>query len=361
LHFLRKINPFSNLAYSLESNQYLIITILKTKITLKEVWKTIHADLIGKDSNRGITLTYGWMANQTGHFALGFIPTLVVFHFLNDALLSLIYVASFWTAFEIYNASSPLFMKAYKGNGAFKLHWSNLLYDTFTDLNFFWLGGATCFIIIDFHRYFMFGLLIGLFAILFSVRFWFLTKLYQQNAFFPYQFRLSQWRADINELHSKVVNQFVKELPSNKHFLVFGHKGSGKTKLMVGMANEASIRKRKSTYTTFSKWVTLLQEDNNTLKETGNSLWLWTESDILVIDDINPGLPKEADKYLANDALSYIKLQHEARNAKALVETNVIWIVGSCAKEETTDNWIEMLQKLKVDPDNIIVIDLDKI
>jgi hypothetical protein len=46
-----------------------------SNITLKDVWKVLHADLIGKDSHRGITLTYGWFANQVGHFALGFVPS----------------------------------------------------------------------------------------------------------------------------------------------------------------------------------------------------------------------------------------------------------------------------------------------
>ncbi len=44
-------------------------------ISSKHVLKQLKDDLIGKDSYRGVTLTYTWLANQFGHFSLGFIPT----------------------------------------------------------------------------------------------------------------------------------------------------------------------------------------------------------------------------------------------------------------------------------------------
>lgn len=336
------------------------MAILKNKISLKEILKTLHADLIGKDSNRGITLTYGWMANQVGHFSLGFIPSFFVYLFTQNSLSSLIYVSVFWLLFEIYNASSPLYKKEYKGNRSFKLQWGNLLFDTFTDLCFFWLGAATFYLSINFDILIFIFLLIGLFGLFFSIRFWILTKLYQQNAQFPFQFRLSQWNAPISKENVSIINKFLHAQSGNNHFLVFGSKGSGKTTLMVGLANEVAIRSRKSTYTTFSKWVNLLQEDKDTLNETKNVLWNWLDSDLLLIDDINPGTPVQANKCTSEEVHDYIIQNFEDRNIKALNELNVAWVIGSCSSNETVENWKNMLLKLTVLKENMHVIDLDK-
>lgn len=334
---------------------------MKSKITLKEIWKTIHADLIGKDCHRGITLTYGWMANQVGHFSLGFIPTFFVYWYTQNIYNSFFYVAGFWLLFEIYNASSPLYKKEYKGNGSFKPKWGNLTFDTFTDLCFFWLGGITFFLIVNYQQTILFIILTGVFGLFFSSRYWFLTKLFQQNAFFPFQFRLSQWNAPIDKDYISILNKFLKESPQQKHFLVFGSKGKGKTTLMVGLANEVAIKHKKATYATFSKWVTLIQEDDQTLKTTSNSLWDWANSDFLLIDDINPGTPTQANKYNSSDAFSYIVQNYPERNTHALNKLNVAWIVGSCAPDETKENWIEMLENLTIDRKDIFVIDLDQI
>jgi hypothetical protein len=75
---------------------------MSKKITAKQIWQTIHKDLIGKDSHRGITLTYGWFANQLGHLSLGFIPSAILHIVGFTAEKSFLYVALFWLLFEIY-------------------------------------------------------------------------------------------------------------------------------------------------------------------------------------------------------------------------------------------------------------------
>jgi glucokinase len=42
--------------------------------------KQLNYDLIGKDSYRGITLSYAYLANQTGHFALAFVPSAGIYY-----------------------------------------------------------------------------------------------------------------------------------------------------------------------------------------------------------------------------------------------------------------------------------------
>lgn len=333
-----------------------------SNITLKDVWKVLHADLIGKDSHRGITLTYGWFANQVGHFALGFVPSYFLHVGLNISYAhSAFSTAIFWTAFEIGNVLSPLYKKEYKGNKSFKVQWVNIVFDMFTDLCFFWIG-CTLFYLSQVHdKTVMTLFLTGLSLLFLAIRYWFLTKLYQQNALFPYQFRLSQWDVEIQKDYTTLIADFLKKKPEGKHFIVLGQKGKGKTRLMVGMANEFSIRHRKCTYTTMSKWASMLEEDDQTLKDSSFSLWDWSNSQFLLIDDINPGNPCESNKTSCIETYNYIVKQHEERNVSALRTMNVAWVVGECCNGETADDWKNMIQKLHVPKDSIFIIDLNKL
>jgi len=69
---------------------------------------------IGKDSYRGVSLTYAWLANQFGHFSLGFLPTVFLFSFykflLQEAYVNNtkkpflfgVIIAVVWFLFEIF-------------------------------------------------------------------------------------------------------------------------------------------------------------------------------------------------------------------------------------------------------------------
>lgn len=334
--------------------------ILKNKITLNEIYKTLYADLIGKDSHRGITLTYGWMANQVGHFSLGFIPTYITFLIIENPVRSFLIVALFWLCFEFINALSPLYKKEYNGNGVFKVQWGNLIFDTLTDLSFFWFGGLTSLLLETLDATVFYVLLIMTLALFFAGRYWFVVKLYQQNAFFPFQFRLSQWNSPIHSENVQPLIELLTKQDRNKHFLVIGKKGRGKTSLMVGLANEFAILKNKSTYTTFSKWLSLLNENTSVNKQISLSLWNWTESDFLIIDDINPGEPIDANKYTAADILLYIESKESERNKIVLQNMNVAWIIGDFHQADNAQLFSNVLIKLGINAKNIFVIDLNR-
>src|SRR5687767_14493009 len=89
-----------------------------SRIGAKEILRQLKADLIGKDSYRGVTLTYSWLANQVGHFALGFIPTIVLYFYLvkyttmhKPIYIAPIIVSAFWFLFELWNVLGPLVIK----------------------------------------------------------------------------------------------------------------------------------------------------------------------------------------------------------------------------------------------------------
>ena len=79
-------------------------------MTTRNVLAQLKADLIGKDSYRGVTLSYTWLANQMGHLALGFIPTIIAYVVItrittwpHPQLTAAIIIGSTWTVFEAYN------------------------------------------------------------------------------------------------------------------------------------------------------------------------------------------------------------------------------------------------------------------
>lgn len=334
---------------------------MSKKITGKQIWQTIHKDLIGKDSHRGITLTYGWFANQLGHLSLGFIPTAILHIVGFTAEKSFLYVALFWLLFEIYNVLSPLYKSEYKGNGTFKIHWANLTFDTFTDLCFFWLGSGFYFVLVvpnSLFLWFFFGFIVFIF---FPSRFWFLTKLYQQNAFFPYQYRLSQWNGFIHSEDAEIISELVSNKKIGVHLVILGEKRTGKTTISVGVGNELSIRHKRTTYTTLAKWVSTLDESDELLRKSGRSLWAWIDADFLIIDDINPGVPEEANLYEASNIYGFIQNSKFLERNKATLSTkSVAWVVGSCSCNDDQKNWIQMLENIGIERDKIIVVNLNK-
>jgi hypothetical protein len=330
------------------------------KLTLRQIWSTLHADLIGKDSHRGITLTYGWLANQTGHFALGFIPTTILYMKGVTPWLSFFYVAVFWLIFEIFNALSPLYKKEYKGNGTFKPAWGNLTFDTFTDLCFFWLGSLSIYAFLSSNGDLKYWLIALLVFLVFSSRYWFFTKLYQQNAFFPYQFRLSQWSGKFeDDVAAQQIKTLLDQPLQPKHFIIYGPAKSGKTTISVGIGNELAIRHHRSTFTTLNKWLAKLSVDREDTSGRSLGLWSWMESDFVIIDDINPVTPEGANKFYAAEINDFIfQSDFAERNKKLIASKSMAWVVGANAETDSKEAWKSMLQNCGVDPANIHVIRL---
>jgi hypothetical protein len=86
-------------------------------ITGRDIRNQLKADLIGKDSYRGVTLTYTWLANQFGHISLGFIPTFILYivlsrYYGNDSasIRAAVFISAAWFIFETFNFLGPLLL-----------------------------------------------------------------------------------------------------------------------------------------------------------------------------------------------------------------------------------------------------------
>jgi hypothetical protein len=328
-----------------------------SQIKWKHIFQQLKADLIGKDSYRGVTLTYAWLANQFGHFALGFIPVIILYTFLSRIneqdshpyWLALI-VAGFWLIFETINFLLPL--RNIKDKYRFMPAWWNVAFDTATDLIFFWIGSASAALLLFFSWSVIYILGALVLLALYPSYYWFTTKMFQQYASYPFQFRLSQWKYRISKEDREMVLSFLKN-PGKKHLMVFGSSGSGKTTISVGVANELSINRRTCLYTSAIKLYCMFHE-KRTIAET---LWIWRNSEVLVIDDINPGGPINEEIVSPEKFLQFMDTVNE--NREAIRSRSVIWVLGNHdTTEALRSKWSGLLETIGVLSQDIYSIDL---
>jgi hypothetical protein len=343
-------------------------------ISAKRILQQLKADLIGKDSHRGVTLTYAWLANQFGHISLGFIPTFLVYYLLNlEALKAALYVSIFWFLFELYNFLGPLLSRRVsnsdvlfvpkKSKYIFNPKWLNVAFDTFTDVCFFLLG---CFLFaFCIHKFNVNTVIIVLVVLViylvFATRYWYITKMYQFYARFPFQFRLSQWLFSINSVDKLKVESFLGVKNSGNHLLIFGSLGAGKTSLGVGVLNELSIKNNTCLYVNAIKMFNYFFKDEGDILES-HEIWNWKTVDFLMIDDINPSEPIQDELISPTKLLSFVdtlKLENK-KNRKILKNKNVIWILGSnqALDGKNTNKWKEMLLHIGVEEHKISTINL---
>lgn len=326
-------------------------------------------DLIGKDSQRGITLSYGWLANQCGHCMLGFIPTHLVylllknvFHVKGASWIAAIAIAICWTGFEIYNVVKPL--KKQKLEGAlFEPDWKNIIYDTATDLGFFAIGAFLAGVLLGFNWYLLIGLLLIGFLLYNASKWWYHTKIYQQASEYPFQFRLSQWNWFMNDANRQTVLSYLTKPKGGYHLLISGAYKTGKTSLGVAIANEWSIQHRTCKYATAMKLFSWMIEPNSTMPAVPGNIWNWREADTLVIDDLNTGLKHSGE--LISPAVFMQHLNggnYTAENIQAFNNLNTIWVLGevNAVSAHTLQNsWQQILLQMGIPEEKITMINLN--
>lgn len=341
---------------------------------IKYILKQLKKDLIGKDSHRGVSLTYAWLANQFGHFSLGFLPVIFLLcfysHYLNNGYISLekepyvfaIIVALTWFLFEAGNFLIPILFS--KQEKVFTPQWNNLAFDTLTDVLFFTLGAFSAslsleLIIKTFEVTLVskWGVLLTLAILFLPCKYWYSVRVFQQYAYLPFQFRLSQWSNTINKTGKIEILNFLNQNSVGNHLLIFGGHNCGKTSLGVGIANELAIKFKKTTYTSIIKLSCFIVDE----KEASplDLIWSWREADLLIVDDINPGKPIEDEIFTPVQFLAYIdsKAENSIKNRALIANKNMVWILGY--QNETLEcSWGSMLTSIGVQKEKIKSITL---
>ena len=333
-------------------------------IKFRFVLRQLKDDLVGKDAYKGVTLTYSWLANQFGHFALGFIPTVILVSLLeykrirgDISLEGIKWVCLFWTIFELINLIVPILLtpssqKRHWSSDSFPTDWKNLCLDTFTDLCFFWAGAFVAGLISDFSLYKLIALVVLSITIPFLSYYWYRIKLNQSHAYYPFQSRLSQWGWHLKPENKQKILDYIQNINGGQHMLIFGSTRSGKSSLSIGISNELSIRGKCCSYTTASKLYGDFFYSKRSLTYA-TSFWTWREAEYLVVDDINPGLP-------IGDIVNPTNFLHlvdtysakNATNREELRTKNIIWILGKDHKGK----WHDMLTEIGINPKDITSI-----
>lgn len=321
----------------------------KANITFSLIAKQLLFDLIGKDSQRGITLTYGWLANQFGHFALGYIPVLLFYGIYtqwlvlaNPILWALLSTMILWTVFEAYNFLGPL-LKPSRTN-PFKPDWFNVGFDTLTDLLFFYTGSFAAILLYEMCFVYLICFLLLFVLTFFLFAYWYPLKMYTQYAYFPFQSRISAWTNDISDEQKQIVLTFISS-NTPQHIIITGPENSGKTSLAVSIATELTIKKQACFYTTGIKLLSFLQ-DSDTLFQNKFSLpWSWRNVSCVVVDDINSY--DSCSEILSVDMFkqSMQDSDFSQQNNSCLHNTSFIWVVG---KEEVSENWEDFMKSCNV-------------
>jgi hypothetical protein len=353
------------------SNSQTPSRIMKKPISSAVVFRQLLADLTGKDAYRGITFTYTWMANQFGHFSLGFFLALCLsyvfqhhFHLSAYSLSGAIFSSLFWLMFETVNFLVPLllFRKSSINNTSLTFHppWFNIAFDTFTDICFFAIGSFSAGIYVDFNWFCITILLILVILIIYPTYYWYLSKMYVQNANYPFQMRFSQWKGMLSDADKKTTIEFLLQPTNGKHLFIFGERNTGKTSLAVGIATELSNNHKTCSYSTAIKLFTLFSLTEDELKEDKNNLWTFRSSELLVIDDINPSDPLTPKFITPAIFQSLITATEEIKrhNQHTFCHNNAIWVLGM--DWENRQLWAEMLVNMGVKQHNISFIQLEK-
>ena len=265
------------------------------KYAHKLIKSQLKQDVIGKDAFRGVTLSYAWLANQFGHFALGFIPVIIVHAIISNwwqgtliACLPAILVWLCWFRFEVFNFYTSL-LKFKDQLIFYRPRRGHFKWDLITDLLYFLLGSVAALVIIlpNAITILIWFLIISL--LVNESRYWYLSKIYLQRALYPFQFRLSQWTKPLNEDIKKKIEEFMNPESSNLHLLVFGEDDDEKLLLCVGIGSEMSYQLIKCRYLTTMKIFECFYRDKPEDNEESHLYnWNWHEARFLIIDDINP-------------------------------------------------------------------------
>jgi hypothetical protein len=354
----------------------------KRKIGYKQVLNQLGKDLIGKDSYRGVTFTYSWLANQFGHYSLGYMPTLIAWAIIKEfkkwetpAFWAALIISTLWFFFELYNFLGPLLLNKQstaqnlfvpsKTKYTFQPDWRNVAFDTFTDLLFFWFGAFSASIFLNFSWTVLIILIVLFLAFLYPAYYWYVTKMYLQYAKLPIQFRLSQWKRQpkeppLSSVDVKTVLLYLNNVnkSSGNHLLIFGGRRSGKTKLSIGMGTELSIKKYTSSYYTAMKLFNSFSLNESEIMTADDcEVWSWRSASLLIIDDINPGNPIPKIFLSAQDVLDAINTGDSSENRECLKNKNVIWVLGD-DDSMNAGSWQKMLLDIGLDEDKIKTIGL---
>jgi len=315
-------------------------------------------DLFGKDVQDTATFSYEWVADQFGHFGLGFEITLALSWIAsllgyNSGQVGLWIGLAVVLVFVVKEADDFYreWTKARTAKSVFKFNGRELFYNTFTAVFYIALGAIVAGL----------GLLnpsFGLIAVPVTAVFaivlgyaWLRRKLTFQQAGLPYLYRLANFPSPIDKATAEFIVSLSKPAPPGEppsiahHLIIAGPLDSGKSSLAVGIGTEFAMRMGIGRYTTLAKLLQAVFKDGQWDKpefDDGRILWPWQTSDLLVVDDVDvlsfniPGKPMDVDTKhrIAQLHVDTLKAQIPEVLQTALKYRRTVWVVGEIDDRE---------------------------
>ncbi len=344
--------------------------LLKNRVsfTAKQLLKQAIADLWAKEVQSGYTTTYVWMANQLGHFTLGFVPTNLLYWVLLTCTGKIdplnwwgILIPAVVILWFIRKEAVDVWTSEKDAKDFFPFDRGDLLKDAGTAVLFVTLGVGVAYSAqfgptVGYYLPLLAILLCGLIS-LGPAHYWLSRKKCFQQAGLPFTYRLADYPPQFERKVRDEIIRFVKMESQWQHLLVIGPLHSGKTSLIVGIGTEYSFQLGTARYMAYFEFLQLadaVNEPDEPYTQKGRELWPWRHSDILIMDDVDPGL-KTQTVVRPEDVLKQL-LALPRPSLEALRQRRTIWALGTV---EHTEGWINaMCLALNVDASKIGTVKL---
>lgn len=325
----------------------------QVRFSISELLAQAKADLWAKEVQTGYTTTYAWMANQLGHFALGFIPVYVLIWtaFLSGAVN---WIKQFgegtlwWAQFIIPVVWLAWFVNKELGDikeaikdaeqaNFFPMDGSDVRKDAGTAVYFFAAGVAVAVgdLVASWHdeNHHWYVLPLAIFVLqffigLFPAYYWLSRKKCFQQADLPYIFRLANFPAKIEDPGPQQAVSGIVDFTSLKgqwrHLIICGPLQSGKTSLASAIGTEHTFQKGKARYLAVLDFLQFADLDSDPSSSPDRPLWPWKEANILILDDLDPGL-KDGDVVKREEIVAHLLKLKSLANLRSL---RTVWLVS---------------------------------
>jgi hypothetical protein len=322
------------------------------RFSLVQIFSQIYSDWFGKDAQSDYTYSYVWMANQFGHFGLGFILSVFIFWMLllfsissEKFYLAVLAQSVLWIIKEIRD----YFLELKTAHNSFKPDKGYIIKDLSTDVFFILFGVVVAYVgsVISM-AYGLITFAIGLLPSVFLFIFWIPRKMYFQISAIPYYYRLSSFFGKIDNQNVIKINRFVKAnapflADDLQHIFIFGPYNSGKTSLAIGIGTDFSINLGISRYLSFNKFLDLLNLETEKTYEEGTKIVPWRTAELLIVDNVSVGI----DKFSAFNPDFFreflINSKFYERNLNALQNQKSIWVIGNSSM---LNEWVQLFSDL---------------
>jgi hypothetical protein len=368
--------------------------------TVSEVGAQAYRDLFGKDVQETPTVSYVWMADQLGHFGLGFQITFLLrwiaeaLGYLSGWAVFLVAIGnlSIWVVKEWFDYLREV-RKAKTASSIFPFNAKEIRWNIVTALFFIAAGVIVAAISRRNPLDPIIALGVLLVPALWVIVWWLRRKITFQQAGLPYLYRLTNFPNKIadDEAEAQRLATFIIDLANpasasgqGKHLVIAGPLGSGTSSLAAGVGTEFAFAMGIGRYTTLVKLLeSSVMNEGKSLGQPefqdGRILWPWQFAELLIIDDLpevgsitariasltdRRGAPIEASRAVAGDSLNQLEpALEQARLDRAFLTglgcRRSVWVIGDV---KTPTVWRDTLAKVLglKDPNDIALVSMSQ-